>query len=114
MNDQYDPFSKLGNSKKQPAATLSPQLDQRLFVSKKITKEESTKKLEPVVEKKEKIKTSERPDGRLKRHPFDIFEDQLTGLAEIQLKIQKETGKKPTLGELVREALDNLIKKKSS
>jgi len=54
------------------------------------------------------VQTSERPT---KRHPFDIFEDQLLSLTAIQNTIFQTTRKKPTLGSLVQTALDEFIKK---
>jgi len=43
------------------------------------------------------------------RHSFDVGQDQLHALAEIQAHIFSETGKKPKLGDLVQEALDFYI-----
>ena len=43
------------------------------------------------------------------RHSFDVGQDQLHALAEIQARIFSETGKKPKLGDLVQEALDLYI-----
>lgn len=43
------------------------------------------------------------------RHSFDIFEDQVLPLKEIQLARQRESGNKCLLGDLVQEALDMFI-----
>jgi hypothetical protein len=43
------------------------------------------------------------------RHGFDIFEDQLFSLKEIQLIRQRTGAKKYRLGDLVKEALDAFI-----
>lgn len=43
------------------------------------------------------------------RHSFDIWEDQLLSLAEIQARLFLITRRKPKLGELVQEALDAYI-----
>ncbi len=43
------------------------------------------------------------------RHTFDIFQDQLLALAEIQAGRFKQTGRKPRVGDLVQEALDAYI-----
>lgn len=57
-------------------------------------------------------RTNVQTDERTKtRHPFDIFQDQLMSLALIQNTIFQTTKKKPTLGSLVQNALDEFIKK---
>ena len=43
------------------------------------------------------------------RHSFDIWQDQLLALAEIQAQRFSRTGRKPKIGELVQEALDAYI-----
>ncbi len=53
-------------------------------------------------------KPSER---RIERHSFDIFSDQKMGLDELQLLLYRKHGKKPKIGSLVREAVDDLFKK---
>lgn len=45
------------------------------------------------------------------RHSFDIGQDQLMALAEIQTQIFNDTGRKPKLGPLVQDALDAYIAK---
>lgn len=50
----------------------------------------------------------EEPRRRI-RHSFDIWEDQLLSLAEIQAESFVTTRRKPKLGELVQEALDAYI-----
>jgi hypothetical protein len=52
--------------------------------------------------------TEEEPRRRI-RHSFDIWEDQLLALAEIQAQLFLTTRRKPKLGELVQEALDRYI-----
>ena len=54
------------------------------------------------------IRTNER--SRI-RHSFDIYQDQLLAMADIQAAIFRKTGRKPKMGELVQEALDLYIKK---
>jgi hypothetical protein len=51
---------------------------------------------------------AEEPRRRI-RHSFDIWEDQLLSLAEIQAQRFTTTRHKPKLGELVQEALDAYI-----
>ena len=43
------------------------------------------------------------------RHSFDIGQDQLLALTELQTRRFGETGKKPKVGTLVQEALDAYI-----
>lgn len=55
-------------------------------------------------------RSSERPNERTKvRHSFDIYQDQLLALTEIQADIFRQTGKKPKVGDLVQQALDAYI-----
>jgi hypothetical protein len=57
-------------------------------------------------------RTNERTLERSRvRHSFDIWQDQLLGLSEIQADRFSRTGRKPKLGELVQEALDVYITK---
>lgn len=57
-------------------------------------------------------RTNERTVERLRvRHSFDIWQDQLLGLTEIQAGHFSQSGRKPKLGELVQEALDAYIAK---
>ena len=58
------------------------------------------------------VRTNERSGPRTRvRHSFDIWQDQLLGLSEIQSDRFSRTGRKPKLGELVQEALDAYIAK---
>lgn len=43
------------------------------------------------------------------RHTFDIFKDQLNALQTIQLEAVTSDKDKPTLGELVQQALDEYL-----
>ncbi len=55
-------------------------------------------------------RSNERPGERMQvRHSFDIWQDQLTALAEIQSQRFTATGRKPKVGTLVQEALDAYI-----
>jgi hypothetical protein len=61
--------------------------------------------------------TNERTDGRpapprVIRHSFDIRQDQLLALAEIQAQDFAASGRKPKMGELAQEALDLYITSK--
>lgn len=55
------------------------------------------------------------PQNRRKiRHSFDIFEDQKNTLEKLQLAIAGKTNnKKPSLGDLIQEAIDLFAKQKS-
>jgi len=56
------------------------------------------------------VRWSGRTNDRTRtRHSFDIWQDQLLALTEIQLEQFNRTGRKPKLGELVQEALDAYI-----
>ena len=58
------------------------------------------------------VRTNERTVERtIVRHSFDIGQDQLLALAEIQMDRFQQTGRKPKLGPLVQEALDAYIAK---
>ena len=55
-------------------------------------------------------RSNERTNERIRtRHSFDIWQDQLLALTEIQVQRFNRTGRKPKLGELVQEALDAYI-----
>ena len=45
------------------------------------------------------------------RHSFDIFEDQLQGLIELQLEAVHARKQKPKLGQMVQEAIDVYLTK---
>jgi hypothetical protein len=60
-------------------------------------------------------RTNERALERSRvRHSFDIWQDQLLRLSEIQADRFSRTGRKPKLGELVQEALDAYITKEQT
>jgi hypothetical protein len=44
------------------------------------------------------------------RQSFNIFVDQDQALGRLQTQLYEQTGKKPTKGELVQQALDEYIK----
>lgn len=54
-------------------------------------------------------RTNEQGERRVIRHSFDIYHDQLMHMGDIQMRLYRETGKKPKLGRLVQEALDQYI-----
>src|SRR2546421_9820673 len=68
---------------------------------------QSQKTNERTKEQKSK-KTNER---KIERHSFDIFSNQKMGLDELQLVLYRKHGKKPKIGSLVREAIDDLFEK---
>lgn len=62
-------------------------------------------------------RSASRPEGQkpkreIKRHGFDVYRDQIVGLNTVQFEIYRRQGKKPSIGELVRPALDELIAKR--
>jgi hypothetical protein len=66
-------------------------------------------KNERTKERKKVIANEQTKERTLKHHSFDVFIDQLISLDQIQTQIYQDTGKKPKIGELVREALDSYI-----
>lgn len=71
----------------------------------------STRERRPVTVRST-VSTNERTNERTRvRHSFDIWQDQLMALAEIQTQIFNRTGRKPKLGDLVQEALDAYVAK---
>jgi len=67
---------------------------------------------EPDEETNERIneRTNVQRERRVIRHSFDIYHDQLMQLGEIQMRLYREAGKKPKLGQLVQDALDRYIR----
>jgi hypothetical protein len=57
------------------------------------------------------VPTKEQKNERtLKHHSFDVYVDQLISLDRIRTRRYQETGKKPKIGTLVQEALDEYIR----
>lgn len=57
------------------------------------------------------VRPIDRPNERMKvRHSFDVYEDQLLQLTQLQMHLYKARGKKPALGDLVQEALDAFLR----
>jgi len=55
-------------------------------------------------------RTNERTNERSRvRHSFDIYNDQLVSLGDIQIARHRQTGRRPKLGDLAQEALDAFI-----
>lgn len=50
------------------------------------------------------------PADRIKvRHSFDVYQDQLLQLSQLQMALYEATGKKPALGDLAQKALDTFL-----
>jgi hypothetical protein len=65
-----------------------------------------------LAQKRPSVRPFDRTDERIqRRHSFDVWQDQLIALTEIQTQMFHKTGRKPKLGELVQEALDAYIAK---
>jgi len=68
---------------------------------------------EPEQDEETNERSNERTNGQIERrvirHSFDIYHDQLMQLGEIQMRLYREAGKKPKLGQLVQDALDHYI-----
>lgn len=57
------------------------------------------------------IRPPHRSNERMKvRHSFDVYEDQLLQLTQLQMRLYAVRGKKPALGDLVQEALDAFLR----
>jgi sugar-specific transcriptional regulator TrmB len=104
----YDELEKMQTEKKprptQPASPAPAKQDDKAAVDVQPKKPKTERAVE---------RSNERTVERTKvRHSFDVFEDQLTTLEEIQHKAKKANGKKPSLGDLIQEALDKWIAEK--
>jgi hypothetical protein len=65
-----------------------------------------------LTQKRPSVHPLERTFERIqRRHSFDVWQDQLIALTEIQTQMFHNTGRKPKLGELVQEALDDYMAK---
>src|SRR4051812_19541643 len=78
------------------------------------TEQSSMASSSPITRRRTNGRTVERSNGRTVerqrvRHSFDIWKDQLLGLTEIQAERFSRSGRKPKLGDLVQEALDDYI-----
>jgi hypothetical protein len=49
-----------------------------------------------------------------KRHPFDIYRDQLETLVDLKSRYMMETGEMKSMSEMVREALDKYFETKQN
>ena len=105
---------------------LQDELDQKDKASKTASLKDSGEKSQkakinpPLPLQSQPQKTNERTNAqkikksnerKIERHSFDIFSDQKMGLDELQLMLYRKHGKKPKIGSLVREAVDDLFKK---
>ena len=57
------------------------------------------------------VRTQKKPIRRKIRHAFDIYEDQLQALQILQFEAVQKGKKKPKLGKMVQEAIDQYLKK---
>jgi hypothetical protein len=67
-------------------------------------------KNERSLERKNVLRNERTNERTLKHHSFDVYVDQLISLDHIRTQRYQETGKKPKIGTLVQEALDEYIK----
>ena len=101
--------------------------------SKPVRKRQKSKSVRTNVRKVERtnersvVRSTDRSDGkaiflykievpaqrRKVRHSFDIFEDQMSALENLQLAIAEHERKKPALGDMVQEAIDLYTKQKT-
>ena len=110
---------------RRPAIDYTPQFGGGIFRPKNVVadelatlerEEEAAASSESSTQEQERTVeiTNERMNERTNernrvRHSFDVWQDQLLALAEIQAYRFTRTGRKPKLGELVQEALDTYI-----
>jgi hypothetical protein len=91
----------------------TPQFGGGIFRPKdEVESERLVEETSSVAQKGPFVRTNERTNERIqRRHSFDVWQDQLIALTEIQTQMFHKTGRKPKLGELVQEALDAYIAK---
>lgn len=59
------------------------------------------------------VHSREGAPGRQKiKRGFQVYRDQVLALSELQFETYRRTGKKPHIGEMVRDALDDFIARK--
>ncbi len=111
LNLEKKPFSPKPEAKS-PIASFDEERLQPIIQREKINT--------PTVIQTRPQKTNERTNEQknkklnereIKRVSFDVFTDQEMRLNELQTALYVKTGKKPKLGSLVREALEELFKK---
>jgi hypothetical protein len=49
---------------------------------------------------------------QIKRESFDVYEDQVQAIEELQLRRRRERGKHVTKGEVIRDLLDEILSQK--
>ncbi len=115
---QSSPFSGLdkallrstlpeASKQEEPAAELDAQ---EATSHPKHTRQRSITRSSERMNERSFVRTNDAPNERAKvRHSFDIYQDQLLRLSEIQSHIYRESGKKPKIGELVQQALDTYL-----
>ena len=98
QSNQNEPAVEISQNPEKPKekANTPPLLHNQPQKTNERTNEQKTKKL---------------TERSIERHSFDIFTDQKMRLDELQLMLYQKHGKKPKIGSLVREAIDDLFKK---
>ena len=105
-------------SKKLNTAAIQSELSgQSVFFQRQQTDETNNEKEESVRPVREVRNERNVRDVRLltkrerKRHPFDIYRDQLEKLQQMKTDYMMKTGEMLSMSEMVREALDDYIHK---
>src|SRR5438128_9798901 len=94
-----------------PSKSIFSRLDTSLMRSTK-PEETSKEKIKEAPRERTNVRINEPTNQRtIKRHSFDVFTDQLISLDNLQNTVFQATGKKPKIGSLVREALEDLFEK---
>lgn len=52
------------------------------------------------------------PERQKVKQGFQVYRDQVLALSELQFETYRRTGKKPHIGEMMRDALDDFIARK--
>ena len=102
-------------SKKLNTTAIQSELSgQSVFFQRQQTDESNNEKNESVrpVREVRNVRDVRTPTKReRKRHPFDIYRDQLEKLQQMKTDYMMKTGEMLSMSEMVREALDDYIHK---
>lgn len=101
---------KQGSSFFRSSETTSPQTSQSVEVGNQ-TNNNRTEYPSVLPDERTSVRKAIR---RTVRHPFEIYEDQLDDLRRLKAMLVLDGAPSVSMSEMVREALDNFIKKEKS
>ena len=86
-----------------------------LFFSDPPKREEPTRQQNPVIPERANARTPVHPSGKriITRNSFEIYEDQMESLRKLSFQ-EKMEGKLGSMSQMMREAIDDYLKKRSS